>query len=315
MSSKNTRKRFKMDDLVDQTQPLRSKPINVVFKTGLKSPVRQKRRKLDTPYPSVFDHQHVGIKLADENWRAGTSVALPEAPQDVGLRPDSVPAVSESEATQRARRLKIKNPLQTGDLPRPFLDADRSIQLEDFDQPPDSTSTPILGSPRPNSLELPYHRRLDNHDYYNVNCNYNYNEPWVVDAHWAANCSKQYQEPYDFGVSPAWHPGHVYGIPLAPGHNLPPQGHNLPHAAVISTSRNPDKSGIFKTQHSPLRHRGAEFFPQAYAGGPTVETYPWYTLGQTYREPKSDLGSERREIRDTSQQSYRSSGGEATRSS
>ncbi|SCU88579.1 LAFA_0E13498g1_1 [Lachancea sp. 'fantastica'] len=291
MAPQITRKRFKLDD-TSMEQPLRSKPVNVVAKAvSGKSPVARKRRKVEDPYSSVFDHQHVEIRLADENWRARTADASPSGSQE---RSKSVSKLQMKDHKSGARRLKIKNPLQTADLPRPFLDADRSIQLDDFDQPPDSTSTPIMGSPRSASLEVGPYGRVDS---YQNNSNDPDFDPWIVDESWPISHSQRYQEPFAPDLSPAWHPGHVYGIPLAP------------------SSRNPDKSGILRAQHTPLRHRGIEHFSQKFTGGPTAESYPWYTVGATYKSPRRALCGGRLDARNSSQNSYRSSGGEATRSS
>ncbi|CEP63727.1 Spo13p LALA0_S09e01134g [Lachancea lanzarotensis] len=292
MTPQNTRKRFKLDDTL-MDQPLRSKPVNVVVKSKtVKSPNVQKRRKVDGPYSSVFDHQHVEIRLADQNWRIKTAGASSDNSHE---RSKLTKGVCGKDKSSGARRLKIKKSLQAIDLPRPFLDADRSIQLDDFDQPPESTSTPIIGSPRPASSDIGPYGRLKNE--YENSINDQDLDPWVLDEHWSASYSPRYEEPFAPGVSPAWHPGYIYGIPLAP------------------SSRNRNKSGVLRSQHTPLKNRGFENFPQQLAGGPTVETYPWYTAGTTYKSRRNFSSGERLDVRNTSRNSYKSSGGEATRSS
>ncbi|SCU94236.1 LADA_0G07382g1_1 [Lachancea dasiensis] len=115
--TKSTRKRFR---LAEGPAPLQSKSVNAGDAVG---PLIKKRRRATTPPHNVFENEHVGIRLVDaEPWQS-------------------------RERSPRRLRFTTAVVLPLHDN---LLDADRSIQLDDFDEPPNSTSTP-RPSPRPGS--------------------------------------------------------------------------------------------------------------------------------------------------------------------
>ncbi|SCV05614.1 LANO_0H11364g1_1 [Lachancea nothofagi CBS 11611] len=276
------RKRFKLDEPGETTLPLKSKSVNV---GAQRAKSQQKRRRVEPE--SVFDHEHVSIRLADDNWEsvAPKNDRVVQAKETRAAVLPSDLAGKQKQSVPPPRRLKIKT---TGiEFQEHFLDADRSIQLDDFDQPPDSTSTPLLGSPRSGSTNF---------------------EPWVVEEPWGIDDSWLRHElataPVEPYMRPVWHPGQSYGIPMAPGyvmaHGSAPPGNS---------------SVLLKEYDSPLKQRGIMFYPPVYAGGPSTEAYPWYSVGDTYKSPRAGTVGKKHgglRSRNSSRSSFKSSGGDAT---
>ncbi|CUS23757.1 LAQU0S11e03620g1_1 [Lachancea quebecensis] len=303
-----TRKRFKIDDSIDcapAMPPLQARSTNVPLKRENGKPRRaedyKKRRVGENSVStgqaktSVFDNEHVGLRLVDTpRGVVSSQVALPPVSA-------AVAAATPPRERGRPRQLKIKT---TGLAHRElFLDADRSMQLDEFDQPPDSTSTPLLGSPgsstgysRPSSQlgwqEGPTPPR-----------------PWVTDPVLPDGW------PHDPPIPNAWFPGTLFpGAP--PGYAYVP--------IAIPTGRS-----SLSSHESPLKHRGAVFCPQPppiYSGAPTLEARPWYAQPALYRPTHvSRYGNHEsaqglraaQNAQDAIQstqasQSYKSSGGDAT---
>lgn len=285
----NRRKRFQLDDSIDQLAPLRSKPINVPQKSQndvLSQPKlarsdNTKKRRVSTK-ASIFDSEHVNLRFADAPFETSHRI-IPTTSASDGALPSNEP----TEPEKQPRRLKIKKATDI-DTREQFLDANQSIQLEDFDLPPNSTSTPLLGSPESNPENSLY---------------------W------------QFVEPRDH----AWPETQYYAVPMGPTASLPRMVAGYPPGyGYVPISLSQDRSNL-GLQESPLKQRGVMFYPHPsgmYSGPTAPEAYPWYMppgmhhpapnqpfRTQTYR---TKTGRSPRGTPNTSVKSYRSSGGDAT---
>lgn len=303
-----TRKRFKVDDSIDcvaALPPLQARSTNVPLKRENGKPRRtddyKKRRVAEKSdgtaqaKNNVFDNEHVGLRLVDTPHRA----VSPHSLQPPGSA--AVAVMTPPRDRGRPRQLKIKT---TGLAHRElFLDADRSMQLDEFDQPPDSTSTPLLGSPGSSAGRSRPSSQLG------------WPEGPTPPRQWVADPVLPDGWPNDPPIPNAWFPGAMFsGAP--PGYAYVP--------IAIPTGRSP-----LSSHESPLKHRGAAFFPQPppiYNGASASEAHPWYAQPALYRpthvsrygnyEPAHGLrGAHNAQdaVRSTqTSQSYKSSGGDAT---
>ncbi|SCV02754.1 LAMI_0H02696g1_1 [Lachancea mirantina] len=156
MEGNRGHKRFRIESREGVYGPLQPKPANVptprqtgaqlgqFFKKRKKSGKSEKRanKSFEKPEQAVFENDAVRVRLVEQ-----------EEPRTTEK--------SAGRSLGQPRRRKLRNEtkgLNRADwsLPRGDDSCDaignQSIQLEEFDQPPDSTSTPLLGSPLTRSL-------------------------------------------------------------------------------------------------------------------------------------------------------------------
>lgn len=133
------RKRFQLEDGEQTFHPLQSKSTNIPEAhapiSSIEPPLKKRRRttthKKDSPKGSLFKNENVSIRLVDSH--------------DVGNNNKNRACSEEAPlllSSHRRLNNKISNVENLGEAME-----DRSVQLDDFDQPPDSTSTPLLASP------------------------------------------------------------------------------------------------------------------------------------------------------------------------
>lgn len=134
------KKRFKLEDESELILPLQSKSTNVASTNTVKACLKKKvstppkKRRCTKPQGALFADENVTLRLVDTDDKR-------------------FPLHNTDSVSDEARRLKRKTEDE-----QPYkletIHEQESIKLSDFDQPPDSTSTPIASPDRSSSPSM-----------------------------------------------------------------------------------------------------------------------------------------------------------------